>query len=503
MTAPALSVTGLTKSFFGVTVLADVSIELRAGRLLGLVGQNGAGKSTLMNIIGGNLVPDSGSMSLGGQPYHPTSARDAERRGVAFIHQELNLFSNLSIAENIFIGAMPHGALGLIDRGELRRRTANLLREVDLDLLPDTQVGSLSPGERQLVEVAKAIQLDADIVIFDEPTTSLTPRETSRLFALIGRMKATGKAIVYVSHILADIEALADDVAVLRDGRLVASGPRGEFPASRMISLMLGRDIDQLYPPHHGATRGETLLQTRGLSLRGVVKDITFDLCAGEIVGVFGLMGSGRTELARILFGLDHFHHGELVIGGAGVSGMRPSGAIAAGMAFITENRREEGLMMNASIAENIVLASMRTIGGPFGIADNWRMVASASEFATALQIKAGAIDTQPARSLSGGNQQKVVIAKWLMSRPSIFLLDEPTRGIDVAAKLEIYSIINRLVANGAGVLFISSEIEETMAMSDRILVMNRGQITGQFARGSIDKEQILRAAFGEEEKVA
>lgn len=502
MSDTVLSVAGIGKSFFGVPVLNSVSLSLGRGRVLGLVGQNGAGKSTLMNIIGGNVTADTGTMTLNGAVYVPTSAREAEHRGIAFIHQELNLFANLSIAENIFIGAMPRRR-GLIDRSALRQRTAALLKEVELDVPPTTLVERLSPGERQLVEVTKALQLDADIIIFDEPTTSLTPRETTRLFALIGRLKAAGKAIVYISHILADVEQLADDVVVLRDGSLVGMGPRSDFTIARMINLMLGRDIDQLYPPHVPAGREDVLLHAQGLSLPGVIKGISFELRAGEILGLFGLMGSGRTELARVLFGLDRIHSGTLSIGGEAVSRMTPQRAIRSRMAFITENRREEGLMMNVAISENIALAALPAVAGPLGVISGQRLVASASEFAAALQVKSGAIDQQPVKSLSGGNQQKVVIAKWLMAGPSIFLLDEPTRGIDVAAKFEIYSIVQRLAAAGSGVLFISSEVEEVMAMSDRMLVMSQGEIVGEFGRDAFDKEAILRSAFRQEERAA
>jgi ribose transport system ATP-binding protein len=487
----------VNKGFFGVPVIKDLSLEIGRGRVLGLVGQNGAGKSTLMNLMGGNLALDSGAMAFDGKPYAPGSARDAEAAGIAFIHQELNLFSNLSIAENIFLGAMPKRG-GLINTRALRQRTGELLREVDLDLPPDMLVERLSPGERQLVEVTKALHLDAKLVIFDEPTTSLTPRETTRLFALINRLRDAGKSIVYISHILADVEALADDVAVLRDGRLVANGPAATLPAATMINAMLGRDIDQLYPPHTSAVSSETLLEAKRLSLRGVVKDISFGLKRGEVLGLFGLMGAGRTELARILFGLDHFHSGELVVGGQTVGHQSPHSAIASRIAFITENRREEGLMMNVPIADNIVLAALPRHARA-GFVDQHAMLASATELAAALQIKSGSIDRQPARSLSGGNQQKVVIAKWLMAGPAIFILDEPTRGIDVAAKYEIYSIIQRLASEGCGILLISSEIEEAMAMCDRVLVMRQGEISGEFGRTAFSKEPILRAAFGDE----
>jgi ribose transport system ATP-binding protein len=389
----------------------------------------------------------------------------------------------------------------MIDLAAMRKRATELLRDVGLeDISPDTLVERLSPGERQLVEVAKAMQLDARLVIFDEPTTSLTPRETTKLFALINHLREAGKAVIYISHILADVEALADDIAVLRDGRLVGEGRRGELQAASMIKLMIGRDIDQLYPTHINTSHPEILLDLRNLSLRGVVHDINLQLHRGEVLGVFGLMGAGRTELARILFGLDHFHGGELRVNGKQVAAHSPGGAIRSGMAFITENRREEGLMMNATVAENIALASLPRLSGPLGLLDQSIVALTGTELAAALQIKSGPVDSQVARSLSGGNQQKVVIAKWLAAKPSIFLLDEPTRGIDVAAKFEIYTIINRLAEKGSGILLISSEIEEAMAMCDRIIVMRQGEISGQFAdAAAFSKEDILRAAFGEE----
>lgn len=499
MNAVALRISGVGKSFFGVTVLSDVTLDVLAGRVLGLVGQNGAGKSTLMNIVGGNVAADSGSMELSSLPYAPSNARDAEGRGVGFIHQELNLFPNLTIAENTHIARMPIGRFGLIDRAALHARTTELLRDVDLDFPPDTPLGRLSPGERQLVEVAKALQIDARILIFDEPTTSLTPRETSRLFALIRRLRQAGIAIIYISHVLSDVEGLADDIAVLRDGRLVASAPTSDLPAARMIKLMLGRGIDQLYPQHEAPRTQNTLLEAQALSRPGVIKEVSLSLHKGEVLGIFGLLGSGRTELARILFGLDHYQSGELKIGGIKVTHIAPRRAIDLRMAFITEDRRDEGLMMNMPIADNLVLASLGRFASPLGVIDDARLMASAAELAQGLEIKSERIATQPVRTLSGGNQQKVVIAKWLMSDPAIIILDEPTRGIDVAAKYEIYSLINRLAVGGSGIILISSEIEEAMAMSDRILVMRKGQLTGEFRRSDFAKEAILRAAFGEE----
>jgi ribose transport system ATP-binding protein len=502
-----LELRGITRTFFGVHALREINLDVGAARVLGLVGQNGAGKSTLMNVIGGVLRPDAGTMHLDAEAYAPRQPSDASSRGIAFIHQELNLFTNLTIAENIFLDRFPVrrvGPFAVIDRNALRTKAGELLAQVNLDLAPDTPVDRLSPGEKQLVEVAKALQVDARIIIFDEPTTSLTARETERLFALVDRLRAAGKTMIYISHILIDVMRLADDIAILRDGKLVEAGEKSTFDVGRMISLMVGRDIEQLYPERLSAPSEEVVLLARGLSARGLVENIDLTLHGGEVLGVFGLMGSGRTELARILFGVERFDRGEIAIGARTVTRTSPRKSIANRVAFITENRREEGLMMSLSIADNIALAALPSFAiAPLKVVDQTRMLVAAREIAAALQIKAGAVDVQPAKSLSGGNQQKVVIAKWLMSGANVFVMDEPTRGVDVGAKYEIYSIINELAADGSGLLFISSEIEELMAMCDRILVMSRGEIVTEFARSAFDKEQILSAAFREHEAAA
>jgi ribose transport system ATP-binding protein len=480
-----------------------VSVNLRRGRILALIGQNGAGKSTLMNIVGGVVRPDGGTMRLDGATYAPEVPGDASRSGIAFIHEELNLFSNLTIAENIFVDRFPRrriGPVALVDRRAMHARARELLSEVNLDLPPETPLERLSPGERQLVEVAKALELDARIIIFDEPTTSLTARETDRLFALIGRLRQSGTSMIYISHILGDVMRLADDVAILRDGELVASGEKAGFDIGGMITLMVGRSIEQLYPPRRSAPGERDLLAASHLSAKGVVKDIDFAHNNGEVLGLFGLMGSGRTELARILFGLDPFDGGDIRIGAASPSRHSPRRSIRAGLAFITENRREEGLLMNMSIAENIALAALPKFAAtPLQFIERERLSTAAADAAERLRIKTASV-AQPAKSLSGGNQQKVVVANWLMSEPSIFIMDEPTRGIDVAAKYEIYAIIDRLAEDGGGVLFISSEIEELLAMCDRILVMSHGEIVAAFPRAAFDKERILRSAFREGE---
>ena len=497
---PLLEIEDLCKSFFGVEVLHKVGFSLGAGRVLGLVGENGSGKSTTMNIIGGVHQMNAGRIQFDGADYKPKSPRDAARQGIAFIHQELNLFRNLSIAENLFITEFPKlvPGLPLIDRRAARARAAELLAAVDLDLSPATLVNKLSQGERQLVEIAKALGAKAKVIIFDEPTTSLTTRETDRLFEIISRLRAQGIAIIYISHILDDVIRLCDDIVVLRDGYLVSAAPKSEMTIERMISQMVGRQIDQLFPPREGTVvQGASVLDVSGISQYGTVKDISFSLRPGEVLGISGLMGAGRSELARILFGIDPFSAGEIRIGGTVLESPAPAACMDMGMAFLTEDRRVEGLMMEAPIDSNIALSSLQNYAGGFAAKiDRARLDNDVSQMSASVQISAGDIARTLVKNLSGGNQQKVVIGKWLLREPKIFILDEPTRGIDVGAKNEVYKIINRLAAGGAGILMISSEIEELIGMCDRIMVMAQGEIRAIFERGGFDREAILKAAM-------
>jgi ABC-type sugar transport system ATPase subunit len=497
---PLLQLHDISKAFFGIAAVKAVSLHVNAGETLGLIGQNGAGKSTLMNLIGGVVLPDSGTMTFKGQSYTPRSPADANTVGIAFIHQELNLFTNLSIAENIFINQFPRtGILRSIDRAALKQRTRALLHSVGLDMPPDMQIERISPGERQLVEIARALYQDAALIILDEPTTSLTARETERLFAIMDQLRAQGKALIYISHILGDVLRVSDRIAIMRDGALVSHEPTRAYTINRMIAQMVGRSIEQLYPPRTSTPTTETVLEIREVTASGIVERISFALHRGEVLGLFGLMGSGRTELARMIFGVDPFDSGEILIEGQPVHKPSPQRSIQNGVAFVTENRREEGLLMSIDIANNIGLVALKDFAKSLlQTIDQGELLESARSTASALQLKSGDIAQQPAKALSGGNQQKVVIAKWLMSQPSVFLMDEPTRGIDVGAKYEIYSVIDQLAANGSGVLIISSELEELTGMCDRILVMSRGEIYGQFERGEYDEERILRAAFRE-----
>jgi len=500
MTDLILQFQGISKAFFGVPVLKGIDLDVERGTTVGLVGENGAGKSTLMNILGGVVPATAGRMLLNGEIFEPGDPRQADAAGIAFIHQELNLFTNLSIAENFFISDFPTmGRVPLLNRRDLNHRAREYLAMVDLHVSPDMPVERLAPGERQLVEVAKALSLDARIIIFDEPTTSLTARETDRLFELIGRLHEDGKTILYISHILGDVMRLSDAIAVLRDGNLVASGPREEFTIDRMISSMVGRDIGNLYPERSAAPTEDLMLEVRNLSKAGISHQINLKLHKGEVLGVFGLMGSGRSELAQIIFGLEDFDEGEVLINGVAADKLSPTRNIRGGMAFVTENRREEGLMMEATVADNLTIAALPNYTSRIvKRVRNSGLATAVKETVEILTIKVNDAFKNEVKGLSGGNQQKVVLGKWLMTEPSILIIDEPTRGVDVGAKYEIYEIIDQIAARGTAVLFISSEIEELTGMCDRIMVMGQGEVLGTFDRADFDTEAILRTAFRE-----
>jgi ABC-type sugar transport system ATPase subunit len=490
----------INKSFFGVPVLKNISIDVQRGHIVGLIGENGAGKSTMMNILGGVVPFDSGKLLLDGQDYAPHDPESATRAGIAFIHQELNLFTNLSIAENLFINNFPHlGKTPFLNKAQIRTRTKEYLAMVDLELSPDITVDRLSPGERQLVEVAKALSQDASIIIFDEPTTSLTARETERLFSIIDRLHAAGKTIIYISHILRDIQQLADDIVVLRDGEVIQAAPKNEFTIQKMISLMVGRDIKTLYPERNSKPTEQVMLEIKGLSKSGIVHDINLTLYKGELLGVFGLMGSGRSELAQIIFGIEDSDSGEIIVGGKPHTHQSPVKSIQQNIAFVTENRREEGLLMTSTVAENLGLVTLPKFTTPIASVVRQSSLNDAiRNIVSMLRVKVSDAFQNQVKGLSGGNQQKVVIGKWLMSNPSVLVVDEPTRGVDVGAKYEIYSIINDIVAKGAGVLFISSEIEELIGVCDRIIVMGVGEILGSFEKADFNREKILQTAFRE-----
>ncbi len=491
-----LTLEGISKAFFGVYAVRDVSLNIQKGEVLSLIGENGAGKSTLMNIIGGVYQPDAGAMTLHGKPYVPLKPSDAGDAGIAFIHQELNLFSNLSIMDNfLFSRSASDKNSWFYNRKEQRHLTIEALKAIDLDLSPDTLVERLSPGEKQLVEIAKELSRDPELIIFDEPTTSLTSRETERLFELIDKLRAQGKAIIYISHILNDVMALSDTIVVLRDGQISDKGRIEDFSIDRMIVSMVGRDIKQMYPEKPPEPRKEELLRLDSVSKIGIAKDISFTLHQGEILGIFGLMGSGRSELAHIIFGLEPFDSGHIYYKQKELNKPNPIDRIQDGVAFVTENRREEGLLMEFPVYDNVGIAALRFFTNKAGFVER-KIGPVIHEKVQEMRVRSGDIKKHLVKGLSGGNQQKVVIAKWLMTKQSLLIIDEPTRGIDVGAKSEIYKLLNQLASEGTGILVISSELEELTGICNRILVMNKGEIVGQFHHDHFDHEQIIRSAF-------
>jgi ribose transport system ATP-binding protein len=492
-----LAADGLCKSFGGTPVLRDVSFSLGAGRTLGLVGENGAGKSTLMNLLGGVLQPDAGRLTLAGEPYSPAGPHDAAARGVAFIHQELNLFPNLTIAENLCLGAFPARAGLFIDRGAMHERATAMLAAVEASLSPGTLVERLSPGERQLVEIARAVGASARLIIFDEPTTSLAAADRARLFALMDRLRRGGTTMIYISHALEDVLARSDDLLVLRDGQVVGRGPRAEFDEPKLIAAMVGRPLSQLYPPPSGAAPGDEVLRLTGVSEPGVIDDVSLTVRQREIVGLAGLMGSGRTELARIIFGLDGHARGDIRLKGEPLAGVPPQERIARGMAFVTEDRRLEGLCLEASVDANLELAALPRHARLAWI-DTGRLGAAVSRVRAAVGVTPRRSRADRVGTLSGGNQQKVVLGRWLLTDPALLIVDEPTRGIDVGARHDIYVQLHALAAGGAAILVISSEIEELLGICDRILVMARGRVTASVTRDAFDRERLLGAAFAQ-----
>jgi ribose transport system ATP-binding protein len=492
----------MTKSFFGVRVLHEVCFEAHAGRTLGIVGENGSGKSTTMNLLTGVLPPDGGTILLDGEPFEPGSRRESDAAGIAFIQQELNVFPNLTVAENLFLVRPPRqfGAVPLIARRQMYRRARALLRRVNLDVAPNTVAGSLSAGERQLLEIARGLSSNARVFIFDEPTSSLTDREAVRLFDLIRRLKERGAAILYISHDLGDVLQIADDVLVMQDGRVTLRAPRSGLKANDLVLAMVGRPIEGLFPGRPTpAANDASVLEVEGISQPGVLENITLQVRRGEIVGIAGLMGSGRSQLARAVFGLDRYGVGCVRANGKVLPPGNVAARLAAGVAFLTEDRRVEGLMPDATVADNLSLAALPLFASSVvGRVQGERLLGALRSIAQRLHLKGGNMVSAPARALSGGNQQKVVLGRWLLREPKVFILDEPTRGVDVGAKEEIYELFAQMAEAGTGLLVISSELEELIGLCDRILVMRRGELIAEFDRERFDREAILRAAFGQ-----
>ena len=486
---------GLCKRFPGVAALDGVDFAVTSGEVHVLLGENGAGKSTLIKTLCGVHRPDAGRILLDGRPVRLHDAHDAQRRGIAAIHQELNLVPRLTVAENVLLGRQPR-RLGLVDRPRMRREAAEVLARVGVTASPDTPVAELGIAQRQLVEIAKALSLRARVLIMDEPTAVLTAAEAERLFTLVRTLRADGVGVVFITHHLEEIPALGDRVTVLRDGRSVGTVP-ADTPPAELVRLMVGRSIDQQYPRRPTPPRpdAEVLLRVSCLSRAGDFTGVDLTVRAGEVVGLAGLVGAGRTEVARAVFGVDRYDTGTVEVCGRRLPGGDVRAAMAAGLGLVPEDRKGQGLLPDASVQDNLGLVTLRAATRA-GLVDRAAQRRAAARMARDLALRMTGLD-QPVRTLSGGNQQKVVIGRWLLADSRVLILDEPTRGVDVGAKVEIYRLVNRLTEAGRGVLLISSDLPEVLGISDRIVVMAQGRVTGELPARQATQDAVMALAVG------
>jgi ribose transport system ATP-binding protein len=496
-----LAADGIAKSFPGVRALDGVSLRVRSGRLLALLGENGAGKSTLMNILAGVFAPDTGTLRLDGREVRFPHPRAALAAGIGIVFQELNLIPHLSVAENIFLGREPRTRFGLIDYPQLNAAAAAVLKRLDLAVAPTALIADLRVGQQQLVEIARAVSEDARVLILDEPTSSLSAHEVDVLFGVIAELKSRGVALIYITHKFDELAHICDDVTIMRDGRVVGEALFADLTRDAIVRLMAGRESKETFQKSP-ATLGDELLRAEAITLPGagvgrpfLVADVSFTLRRGEVLGVFGLVGAGRTELLETLFGLHAGRAtGRFTLEGKPIALASPAAAIAAGLALAPEDRKRDGLVLPMSVAANASLASLdRTLRA--GFVSESREAAYITPYIDRFRVKTPSLD-QLIVNLSGGNQQKVILAKWLATGPKILLLDEPTRGIDVNAKREIYAFIDELARLGLGLIVVSSELPEILALADRVLVMCEGRKTAEFARADATAEKILAAAF-------
>ncbi|MGQ9628254.1 MAG: sugar ABC transporter ATP-binding protein [Anaerolineae bacterium] len=493
---------GVSKGFPGVQALDNVDLEVHAREILGLVGENGAGKSTLMKILSGVYEMDSGKLFLEGKEVTITDPHQAQELGITIIYQEFNLMPNLTVAENVFIGREPNTA-GFVRWDELQRQTKELTDKLGIDLPPTAVVRSLSVAQQQMVEIAKALSIKARIIIMDEPTSALTEREVAHLFSIMRTLKAQGLGIIFISHRIEEVFEIADRITVLRDGRYVGTVNTKETKIEQVIGMMVGRELSDLFQKSVISRDGKTVLRVEGISRTGTVRDphatvldnISFELHEGEILGLAGLVGAGRTELARAIFGADRRDSGRIYVDGKQVDIRSPRDAISCGMGFVPEDRKEQALFLALAVRENISLPSLpRLVRYGFVRLNEERDLVG--NFVQALRIRTPSLE-QLILNLSGGNQQKVVIAKWLALAPKILIMDEPTRGIDVGAKAEVHALMNQLANQGVGIIMISSELPEILGMSDRILVMREGRVAGELSRKEATPEKVMALATG------
>ncbi|GGP15525.1 sugar ABC transporter ATP-binding protein [Nonomuraea glycinis] len=491
---PTLALANVSKSFGAVRALRDVSLELFPGEAHALAGENGAGKSTLVKTLAGVHRPDSGQVLLGGEPVTFAGPADAQQAGVAVIYQEPTLFPDLSVAENIFMGRQPRTSLGRIDRKAMHAQARRLFERLGVTLDPEQPARGLSIADQQLVEIAKAISRDARVLVMDEPTAALSGNEVARLFSVVEALREQGCAILFISHRLDEIFSLCQRVTTLRDGAWIASEPVEGLTHDDLIRRMVGRDLDALYPKQD-TTAGEVALQVERLTREGYFTDVSFQVRRGEIVALAGLVGAGRSEVARAVFGIDRWDAGSVTVAGRPLPAGSPTAAMGAGLALVPEDRRQQGLVMELSIERNIGLTGLRSLRRGVTIsraAERDR----ARDWALRLQLKFGRL-SDGVGVLSGGNQQKVVLAKWLATEPSVLIVDEPTRGIDVGTKAEVHRLLSELAGQGIAVLMISSDLPEVLGMADRVLVMHEGRLTAEISRAEATEESVMSAATG------
>ncbi|MDP1700148.1 MAG: sugar ABC transporter ATP-binding protein [Aestuariivirga sp.] len=491
---PVLLLNGVSKSFPGVRALNNVSFALRAGEVAALVGENGAGKSTIVKILTGIYSPDAGEIAVGGQLRKFQSPRDSWAAGIAAIHQETVMFDELSVAENIFMGHMPCQKSGLVDWPHMRQRTAELLKSIEADFDPEDKLKQLSVAQKHLVEIARALSHEASVIIMDEPTAALSRNEIDDLFRIIAQLKAAGRAVMFISHKFDEIFRVADSFVCLRDGEKVGDGKINGITEPKLVSMMVGRPIDQVFPKRDIAI-GDVVLKVEGLSNPTEFADISFELRRGEILGFYGLVGAGRSEAMQCLFGMSAASSGRVLLNGTPLRIASPVDAIAAGISYVPEDRQEQGAVLPLTIRENITLASIASHVRNFFLSKSSELKAVRA-LGKRLDVRAAHWE-QKLGELSGGNQQKVVIAKWLAARPKVIILDEPTKGIDVGSKAAVHDFIGELAEEGLAVILISSELPEIMGLADRVVVMQEGRIANVFTRGTWSAEAIVSAATG------
>jgi rhamnose transport system ATP-binding protein len=491
MTAPVLNLSGVRKSFGGVHALTGGALALYPGQVTALIGENGAGKSTLVKILSGVLQPDAGVIKIDGRPTRIATPTAALRLGVCTVHQESVIFDELTVAENIFAAERPQ-RFGLIDWSGMKRKARALLQSLDVSVPPDELARNLSVGERHLVQIARALAHEARVLIFDEPTAALSRREAEDLFAVIRKLRDGGRAMLFISHKFEEVFSLCDRYAVFRDGAAVGEGLVADATPDQLIALMVGRELSAIYPPRE-AEIGKELLRIQGLSRRDTFSDVSFSVRAGEIVGVYGLVGAGRSEIMRAVFGADAFDSGEVILDGRPRRFHAPAAAIRGGLAYVPEDRQREGAALSLSVADNISIASLPEVSR-CGFVDRALERQRVMAFTEQLKIKAENLDA-PVESLSGGNQQKVVLAKWLATAPRVLIMDEPTKGVDVGAKAAVHASLRKLSTQGIGIVMVSSDMPEILGMSDRIVVVRRGRVRAVLDANDADETSVMKLA--------